>query len=110
MTTALLGVVRTSSLADDCEAGARGTHGQESIFFLAFGRILSVVRRRAARRFDYNLWGGVDAESFSRPRYDACSICIHGPGRVQRSSGGQPGRRFAGPEFNCPTSGPIASG
>ena len=71
-------------------AGEVRTNEHELIFVLAFGLfgLLSAVRRGAARRLDYNLWYGVDAESFSRPPYDARGIGIHGPGRVHRGSGG----------------------
>jgi hypothetical protein len=60
------------------------------ILSLAFGlwRILTAVGGGGAHRLDYDLWYGVDAESFSRPRYDARGIGIQGPGRVQGGSGG----------------------
>ena len=107
-------VVRNSLVVDDLVVRVREvrTNAHELTFVLAFGlwRLLGVVRREAAHGFDYDLWYGVDAESFSRPRYNARGICIHGPGRVQRGSGGQASRRLVGAEFNCPTSGPIASG
>jgi hypothetical protein len=87
----MLRVVRSPTLVDDLVVRVREvrTNEHELIFVLAFGlrRLLCVVRRGGARRLDYNLWYGVDAESFSRPRYDACGIGIHGPGRVQRGSG-----------------------
>ena len=110
----MLRVLRNPPLVDDLVVRVREVRADrhELIFVLAFGLWgpLSGVRRGAARRLDYNLGCGVDAESFSRPSYDACGIGIHGPGRVQHGSRGQTGRPFAGPEFNCPTSGPIASG
>jgi hypothetical protein len=64
----------------------------------------------AADRLDYNLWFRVNPEPFARPPYDAVGIRIHGPRRVQRGAGGQARGRFTSPKFNCPTSGPIASG
>ena len=88
----MLRVTRNSSLVDDLVVRVREvrTNAHELTFVLVFGlwRFLGAVRREAAHGLDYNLWYGVDAESFSRPRYNAGWICIHGPGRVQRGSGG----------------------